>query len=920
MGNHSTEPLLNDSLLMQEAFSNGRFFELLPAAIYICDSLGYITNYNHAAALLWGREPELGKDLWCGSWKIFNSDGNPMSLDECPMAITLKTGKAVQGQEIIIETPDGLRRHIQPFPQPVFDSLGNLSGAVNMLVDITDNKREKQSIKDSEERFRFMADIMPQKVWTCSPEGKINYLNRQWLDYTGISLEQAMSAEGYKIIHPEDMNLLKNTWIMALRSGDNFEVEQRFRRKDGEYRWHLVRGVVQKDSDGRTIQWVGTNTDIHDKKVQVEGFRKNTLYNRSLIEASLDSLFAISLEGKVIDVNEASIKMTGWSKDQLLSTDFFDYCTQPWEASKAYEKIITKGFVTNLPLKLKHREGHITEVLCNGSVFKDEYGKIQGIVFIARDITEQKKSEKELINAKEDAEQAMRIAEDAMKAKQQFLSNMSHEIRTPMNAIIGFTKVILKMELDPKQREYLQAIKVSGDALIVLINDILDLAKVESGKMVFEQNPFKLSASLATILHLFEYRIQEKNLSLTVHFDPNIPEVLLGDVTRLHQIILNLISNAVKFTNHGGITIKVELLEKSDEKLWVAFSIADTGIGIEESKVGNIFESFQQASSQTSRIFGGTGLGLAIVKQLVEHQGGTITVESVLNEGTTFRFNINFGLQLNKNYDQVETSHEEFTPIESNPDRIRVLVAEDIALNQLLIRTLLDEFGFSYEIVSNGLEAIEKLKAKEFDIVLMDLQMPQMNGFECTQYLRNTLRLQLPVIALTADVTTVDLDKCKQIGMNDYIAKPLNEDILLNKINSLVKEYRLKRVTDSEKKVRLTNLDYLLRQTKSNAPLMQEMITLYLTQTPPLLKLMKSCIVTKDWDTVYAAVHKIIPSFAIMGIDPRHENLAKAIQENAYSKQNPELLPEMIMTLDDIVKKVCNELETELELLNKINI
>jgi len=389
---------------------------------------------------------------------------------------------------------------------------------------------------------------------------------------------------------------------------------------------------------------------------------------------------------------------------------------------------------------------------------------------------------KELKEAKDKAETTTRIAEDAVKAKQQFLSNMSHEIRTPMNAIIGFTKVVLKTEMSAKQKEYITAIKMSGDSLIVLINDILDLAKVDAGKMTFEQIPFKMALSISAMLHLFETNILEKNLELVKEYDNRIPEVLVGDPVRLHQIILNLVSNAVKFTIKGKITVSVRLISEDEENVILEFAVTDTGIGIQENKMGTIFDNFQQATSGTSRLFGGTGLGLAIVKQLVESQGGSIRVKSKLEEGSTFSFILSF---IKTNAEVVlETKMEELNTEIKN---IKVLVAEDIPLNQLLMKILLDEFGFEYDIAANGKIAIEKLQNNPYDIILMDLQMPEMNGFEATEYIRNTMNSKIPIIALTADVTTVDLAKCKAVGLNDYISKPVDERLLYSKIMELLK-------------------------------------------------------------------------------------------------------------------------------------
>ena len=380
------------------------------------------------------------------------------------------------------------------------------------------------------------------------------------------------------------------------------------------------------------------------------------------------------------------------------------------------------------------------------------------------------------------AEEATKIAEEAVKSKQQFLSTMSHEIRTPMNAIIGFTKVLLKSELTAKQVEYLTAIKLSGDTLIVLINDILDLAKVDAGKMCFEKAPLNLTASLSSVLHLFDIKIKEKNLKLVKKYDPKIPKILMGDAVRLHQIIMNLMGNALKFTAKGGITVSTVLLNEDAENATIQFAVTDTGIGIADDKITAIFDNFQQASSETARLFGGTGLGLAIVKQLVEAQGGTVSVTSKITEGSVFSFNLTF--QKTDNIGELESP---ITDLNMDIKNIKILVVEDMKLNQLLLKTILDDFGFAHDVADNGLMAIEKMKNNTYDIILMDLQMPEMNGFEATDYIRNSLKSTVPIIALTADVTTVDIAKCMAVGMNDYISKPLDERILYTKIRNLVK-------------------------------------------------------------------------------------------------------------------------------------
>jgi PAS domain S-box-containing protein len=640
-------------------------------------------------------------------------------------------------------------------------------------------------------------------------------------------------------------------------------------------------------------------------------------YARSLIEASLDPLFTISTQGKVMDMNHASVRVTGISREEMIGTDFSVYFTEPDKAREGYEQVFANGFVADYPLTIM--DGKLTDVLFNGSVFKNAHGVVLGAVVVARDITEQKRIEKELTEARiyaehaqAKAESATLIANDAVKAKQQFLSNMSHEIRTPMNAIIGFTKVVLKTDLTAKQKEYLTAIKMSGDALIVLINDILDLAKVDAGKMTFEQTPFKLSASISAMLHLFETKIQEKNLSLTKRYDQTIPEVLVGDPVRLHQIILNLVSNAVKFTHHGGIEVGVRKLREDDTHVTIEFAVSDTGMGIREDKMASIFENFQQASSSTSRIFGGTGLGLAIVKQLVEAQHGTISVTSEVDKGSTFSFVLDFEKTMAK-------AEVELEMMEVNPELrgIRVLVVEDIALNQLLMKTLLDDFGFERDIAANGKIALEKLATNRYDIILMDLQMPEMNGFEATEHIRKVMRSDIPIIALTADVTTVDVAKCKAVGMNDYIAKPVDERLLYSKMIGLTSRPRPSRTSvmdDATSMIGKKHIDlsYLTRRTKANTALMIEMIDAYLEQTPRLVSAMQQGIAQKDWVLLQTSVHKMIPSFSIMGIHASFEDMARQVQDYAVKQQTDEGMEQLVQQLGDVCTQACHELNEEL--------
>jgi PAS domain S-box-containing protein len=580
------------------------------------------------------------------------------------------TGEIFKSTEIPVllaraDNVDPEKRYFNTTMQPIYNEDRKIIGVVNFGYDVTEQIMARKQIEASEAKFRTLSETIPHMIWTASPDGKKNFFNKYFLDYTGKNFDE-LTGDGFsKIIFPADLEQDLQLWDHSLKTGTDFKMEKRIRRHDGIYRWHISHGIAQKDEQGKITGWIGSSTDIDEHK----------------------SFYKDLIEAKVL-------------------------------------------------------------------------------------------AEKTTLIAEDEKEKA----EIAMQSKQQFLSNMSHEIRTPMNAIIGFTKVLMKTDLTEKQTKYLQAIKSSGNTLIVLINDILDLAKVDAGKMIFINAPFQISDSITTILHLFEIKIQEKNLQLVKEYDAEIPKVLLGDSVRLHQILINLLSNAIKFTSEGKIIVSVNLLNEDKEKVTLEIKVTDTGIGIPENKIKNIFIDFEQAYTDTSRVYGGTGLGLAIVKQLVEKQGGTISVNSKADEGSTFSFTLNF----QKTNDDVifENVTERY---ETETKALKVLVVEDIKLNQLLVRTILDDYKFAWDIADNGKIAIDKLQSDSYDIILMDLQMPIMNGFEATEHIRNKMNLQIPIIALTADVTSVDLGKCKAAGMNDYISKPIDEKLLYRKILDLVK-------------------------------------------------------------------------------------------------------------------------------------
>jgi len=679
------------------------------------------------------------------------------------------------------------------FLAQIFAVLGGiLSILIAIFLMIINNKslKLKKNILKSEEKLKQVLESAPDGIVVIDNNRKMQIVNVQAEKLFGYTREEMIGKEVEMLIpdrfrseHPANERKFiadQKTRLMGIGK------ELFGKRKDGsEFSIEISLVPLHSDDEKEGLTVLATIRDITEiKRIAKEiSDYKNTLDEFAIV--------AITDQKGIIDyVNDNFCKISKYSREELIGQDhrIVNSGYHPKDFIQGIWITIAKGKMWKGEIKNKAKDGTIYWVDTTIVPFLDKHGKPNKYVAVRTDITEQKRITEELKEAKEVAELAKILAEEekakaenALQSKQQFLANMSHEIRTPMNAILGFTKVLFKTDLVPNQKEYLDAIKTSGDGLLVLINDILDLAKVDAGKMTFEQTPFKMQISISAILQIFDLKIQEKSIELVKEYDNRIPEVLKGDAVRLNQILLNLMSNALKFTAKGKITIAVRLLTEDKETAIIEFAISDTGTGIPEDKLKSIFDNFQQATSSTSRLFGGTGLGLAICKQLIEKQGGTIIVKSKVDEGSTFSFTLNF----QKSNEESKIKNEEIE-LEKEKKVIKVLLVEDIKLNQLLMKIILEDFKFKYDIADNGKIAIEKMQTETYDIILMDLQMPEMNGFEATEYIRNTLKSKIPIIALTADVTTVDLEKCKAAGMNDYVSKPLDERILYTKIIDLL--------------------------------------------------------------------------------------------------------------------------------------
>ncbi|CAM2883157.1 response regulator [Flavobacterium frigoris] len=537
----------------------------------------------------------------------------------------------------------------------------------------------------------------------------------------------------------------------------------------------------------------------------------------------------------------------------------------------------------------------------------DEYNVPFKILGTIQDVSDQKHIERELIKAKELAEQSARI-------KEQFLTNMSHEIRTPMNGIIGFARILEGTSLNSDQEQSVKAIKRAGKNLMVIINDILDFSKIEADKMIIEEVNFSLSKNSNAVIELLSTIAEEKNLKLLYTIDPNINDFLIGDPTRLSQILINLIGNALKFTEKGSVELIISQERESATEAFIRFTVKDTGIGIPQDKIDSIFESFNQASNETTRKFGGTGLGLTITRKLIELHGSSITVKSEVGTGSEFSFLIQYRKDLSGATAISTVKKEQLTP--DFLKGVKILLVEDNALNQLLAVKVFKKWDKEIDIADNGKIAIDKIEANNYDIILMDIQMPEMDGNELTRYIRNHMgsKSNVPIIALTAHATLEEEKRCIDNGMDDYLSKPYQFNVLLEKLyNNLIKTPTIISSDSADQLMveteSLIDFTYLNDFADGDADFVKKMVHLFMRNSLTALKTILKSSEADDLETLKYEVHKIKSSISLLGILSA-SNCIEIIEEEININPFGQKRKEEVMHLNEICQSVFIELES----------
>ncbi|CAN8101426.1 unnamed protein product [Discula destructiva] len=809
------------------------------------------------------------------NWIVYSEDfSRVLEPQEYPIAVLLDTKNPYSGMRIGTILQDGTRVVYDVLGEVICDDeTGEFLAGVVTCRDITKMAREIDQMKVRDlERFKMICDIIPQLVWSTDKDGSLEFFNTRWTEYTGMSLEESLGVYQWtRCFHPDDMAETKKRWEHSLRTGDPYVVEYRCRTKEGKWRWMLGQALPLRNSDtGKIEKWIGTCTDVHDSIeaklaarrtrqqllsviahahvtiFTVDTQRKITMLEGALIEnANMDQLSEDScLGGNVDDVfNRLHPELPEGQRPDFLAA--VDAIIDRKSSDALVEHSINDRYFRTRFLPMMGRKP-ISNEKSDENTAEPADNEVEGVIGIIMDVTEVKAKEAVLEAQAKEKQQLLAneaAAKEASRLKSQFLANMSHEIRTPITGVIGMAELLLDVDLDEEQREYAENIYRSGNALLTVINDILDFSKVESGRLDIEEVQFSMSVIVRDVAKMLSFAAQRKNLEFISDIAPEVEEdlVVLGDPGRVRQIITNLLTNSIKFTHQGFVKLSVTKEKETEDKIVLRFEVQDTGIGIDDAIRKRLFQPFSQGDASTARKFGGTGLGLTICKSLLDLMHGRMSLDSVVNQGTTATFWLPFNKPLDtqpSNLVKIEglpgrlqsemsvscnsserdghgtppisgefasSSLEKVKPsptklrasilrddVDLSPEarsKIHVLVVEDNAINQQIATKTIKKLGFNVSASWNGREALEYLAAakegqhQKPDIILMDVQMPICDGYKATHLLRHHFPYKsyirdVPIVAMTASAIQGDQEKCRRAGMDDYLAKPVRSKTL----------------------------------------------------------------------------------------------------------------------------------------------
>jgi PAS domain S-box-containing protein len=779
--------------------------------VYVNDKFCEISKYTPAE--LYGRNDQ-----------IVNSDHHSKEFIE-NLWQTVSSGRVWHG-EIQNRAKDGSLYWVDTTIVPFSDSDGKAYQYVAIRTDITSRKQSEQLMRQSEQSYKQLADAMPQIVWTARPDGGLDYYNHRWFEYTGMTAEETEQYGRAMVMHPDDLERFHAAWNKSIETGEDYKIECRFKRaRDGQYRWHLGRALPVRDADNKIVKWLGTCTDIEDYKrvaselektqeelearvarrtaelisayaelekefnerqIADEALRKSQERFQFATCATNDALWDWDLSTNSIWWNESFQKMFGYAAEEVGATiDSWTGRLHPDDIERVSEdihRLIDSGERNwACEYRFKRADGSYSFVADRGYVVHDENKKPIRMLGSMMDITERKRFETELAEARDAALKAARL-------KSEFLANMSHEIRTPMNGVIGMTGLLLGTDLSDQQKQFTQAIESSADTLLRIIDDILDFSKIEAGQLHFETIDFDLRGAVEQSVEGFAERAGVKGIEIASLVYNDIPTALRGDPGRLRQILTNLIGNAIKFTEKGEVTVTVQKHKGSDQRAGLRFEIKDSGIGIAPEVKERLFQPFVQADGSMTRKYGGTGLGLAISKRFAEIMGGEIGVESEPGKGSTFWFTAYFETQPEK------TTTAAINQGDLSLEGVRVLIIDDNETNRQILLYQTGSWGMVGTQANSGAQSLEIMRAaaasgEPYDVAILDLMMPEMNGFELARAIKADPTISgTSLVLLSSYGKRGDGATARGTGIAAYLEKPVRESQLYNGLLAVIAE------------------------------------------------------------------------------------------------------------------------------------
>ncbi|MEM9981449.1 MAG: PAS domain S-box protein, partial [Bacteroidota bacterium] len=792
---------------------------------------------------------------------------------------------------------------------PYWSPSGEIIGAITAITDITEQKKIEHLNEYNRALMQKIIDTALDAVVSFNRDNEITHWNNQAEVIFGYTKREAIGKHLSNLIVSEQFEKIQEYGVkdyLATGKGLIFNQRVEVTAKDrGGKEFPVELAVTPVSVKGEQM----FSAFIRDISKQKEDQRTLATINQrfaTLIENMQAGILLEDENRNIVLVNEKFCEMFRVlvEPSQMLGLD----CIAITEESKNLFKE-EQGFVEGISKIIQANQMVLAEEMetKDNRILERDYIPIHineqylGHLWQYRDVSEKQQQQRELVEAKN-------RAEEAVVAKQNFLSTMSHEVRTPMNAILGMNKLLAKTTLSTQQRKYTAAIQDAGEHLLVIINDILDTSKIEAGKIELEHIHFDV-VRLFDQLHLtLSHKAEEKGIGFFFELDERIHPVLVGDPVRLNQVLVNLLSNAVKFTDQGQVRFYGKLVSRMPDINVVSFEVKDTGKGIAPDKLADIFNRFSQEDTSISRKYGGTGLGLSIARQLVGLFGGELEVESEVGVGTTFRFIVAF-----KTGEKEALVKEEENTQAYDLSELRVLLVEDNPMNQLYAKTVLDDFSTQVTVAQDGTEAIKYLKEEAFDVVLMDMQMPVMNGLEATEIIRKELRLEVPIIALTANAIKGDSEKCFEVGMNDYLSKPFEPNALQEKIGKLL---RLNMPTnESAATHQLYNLDELEVIAGENSAFIEKMVQLFITQTPQLCKEIRHCFEENELEKMSEIAHKLKASVRTLKITEAGDLLDR-IEDYKIQNLSTNQLNQLITSTTKLLTTAVDQLQQQFSQLS----